>query len=115
MRKLFAISAASLGALLTQPTVWSAEAPDGVIELAGGSAAAGVGITWGSGILIFQGKRYSLVVDGGQIAAVGVREYTAAGSVEEFRTPQGIERIYSVGLNLGGGDSITARQNQNAR
>lgn len=37
----------------------SAQTPDGIIELSGGSLAVGIGYTWGSGTLIVQGRRYS--------------------------------------------------------
>jgi hypothetical protein len=38
-----------LGILLVQPVALSAQTPDGVIELSGGSVAAGIGYTWGGG------------------------------------------------------------------
>ena len=80
------------------------------------AAAAGVGITWGSGTLVFQGKRYPLTVSGAQIAAVGVHDYTAAGSVEGLKTPQDIDGIYttaSAGVTVAGGGSVSALRNQN--
>ena len=42
----------------------SHEVPSGTIEFTGGSVAAGIGYTWGKGILIFEGKHYPLKVDG---------------------------------------------------
>src|SRR5580700_10076268 len=62
MRRFFALLGIGLGFLLAQPIASSAQTPDGVIELSGGSVAAGIGFTWGAGTLIFQGKRYPLSV-----------------------------------------------------
>jgi hypothetical protein len=115
MRRLFAVLI-GLAILLTQPIASSAQTPDGVIELSGGSVAAGIGLTWGSGTLIFHGKRYPLRVSGLQLAAVGISEYTAAGSVYGLRKPEDINGVYTavgVGLTLGGGGSVAAMRNQN--
>jgi len=116
MRRFFALLGIGLGFLLAQPIASSAQTPDGVIELSGGSVAAGIGFTWGAGTLIFQGKRYPLSVSGLQLASVGIQEYTAAGSVEGLRRPQDINGVYTAvgaGLTLGGGGSIAAMRNQN--
>jgi hypothetical protein len=74
MRKFLAASAIGLGLLLAEPASSSAQTPDGVIELSGGSVSAGIGYTWGSGTLIFQGKRYPLNVGGVSVASVGFAE-----------------------------------------
>jgi hypothetical protein len=116
MRKFLATSAIGLGLLLTQPASPSAQTPDGVIELSGGSVSAGIGYSWGSGTLIFQGKRYPLRISGVSLASVGFAEYTAAGSVEGLKTPQDINGVFTsvaAGATLGGGGSIAAMRNQN--
>ena len=116
MRKLLAASAIGLGLLLWQPGSAAAQSPDGVIELSGGSVAVGIGYSWGSGTLIFQGKRYPLKISGVSIASVGVTDYSAAGSVEGLKTPQdinGVFRAVSAGGTLGGGGNIAAMKNQN--
>jgi len=87
-----------------------------VIELSGGSVAAGIGYSWGNGTLIFQGKRYALSVSGVSLASVGAVEYTAAGSVEGLKTPQDINGVFTAvgaGATLGGGGNIAAMRNQN--
>lgn len=48
MRKTLAVSGTSLGLLLSYPVLSFAESPDAVIELSGGSVAAGVGWNWGT-------------------------------------------------------------------
>jgi|SRR5271157_3216538 len=116
MRKLFALLGVGLALLLASPTLSSAQAPDGVIELSGGSVAAGIGYSWGSGTLIFQGKHYPLKISGISLASVGVTDYTAAGSVEGLRTPQDINGVFTsvaAGATLGGGGNVAAMRNQN--
>jgi hypothetical protein len=116
MRKPLAVLGASLGLLLCQPAFSSAETADATIELSGGSAALGVGYTWGSGTLIYHGKRYPLKVDGLSLASVGVAEYTASGSVSGLRALEDINGVYtavSAGGTLGVGANVAAMQNQN--
>lgn len=48
MRKTLAVIGTSLGLLLSYPVLSFAESPDAVIELSGGSVAAGVGWNWGT-------------------------------------------------------------------
>ena len=116
MKKLLTVPVLALCLLLAQLGLSSAQSPDAVIELSGGSVAIGIGYSWGSGTLIFQGKRYPLKISGVSIASVGVTDYTAAGSVEGLKTPQDINGVFtavSAGGTLGGGGNIAAMKNQN--
>jgi len=84
--------------------------------LSGGSVAAGIGYTWGSGTLIYQGKRYPLTVSGVSLASVGAAGYTAAGSVYGLKSPRDIDGVYTAvaaGGTLGGGGDFSAMRNQN--
>lgn len=116
MRRVFGMFVVGLGLMLTPlGAVW-AQTPDAVIELSGGSVAAGIGYSWGHGTLIFQGRRYALRVSGVSLASVGVTDYTAAGSVEGLKTPEDINGVFtsiSAGATLGGGRNIAAMKNQN--
>jgi hypothetical protein len=116
MRKLLFLLSVSLGLLLFQPAPVSAAVPDGTIELSGGRVAAGIGYSWGSGTLIFKGKRYPLTVSGIGLGSVGVNDYTAAGTVTGLQRPQDIKGIFArvgTGLTLGGGASIAEMRNDN--
>ena len=116
MPKFFAMLAASFGLLLFEAASASTQTPDAVIELSGGSAAVGIGYSWGGGTLIFQGKRYPVKISGISVASVGVTEYTAAGSVTGLKTPQDISGVFTsvaAGGTLGGGGAIAAMRNQN--
>ncbi|HEX9462645.1 MAG TPA: hypothetical protein VGB82_08595 [Alphaproteobacteria bacterium] len=116
MRKTISMLGLGLGLLLSHPLPASAQAPDAVIELSGGSAAAGIGYSWGHGTLIFHGKRYPVTVSGFSLASVGVDEYTATGSVVGLKRVQDINGVYtaaSAGATVAGGASATAMENQN--
>jgi hypothetical protein len=116
MRKPLIVLAIGLGLLLGHILPTSAQVPDGVIELSGGSVAAGIGFSWGSGTLIFQGKRYPLKISGFTLASVGITDYTAAGNVTGLRTAQDINGVFTsvaAGATLGGGGNIAAMRNQN--
>jgi hypothetical protein len=116
MKKLLTVPVLALCLLLAQLGLSSAQSPDGVIELSGGSVAIGIGYSWGSGTLIFQGKRYPLKVSGLAVASVGITDYTAAGSVEGLKSADQIAGIYTAvaaGGTLGGGGNIAAMKNQN--
>jgi hypothetical protein len=115
MHKIVAALGLSLGLLLGQTAYVSAGTPDAVIELSGGSVAAGVGFSWGSGTLIYQGKRYPLKISGFSLASVGVTEYAAAGTVSGLKTPRDINGVYTAaaaGGTLGGGAGVSAMTNQ---
>ena len=93
-----------------------AQTRDAVIELSGGSVAAGVGCSWGYGTLIFQGKRYPPRISGVSLASVGFTDYTAAGSVEGLKIPRDISGVFTsvpACPALGGGANIAAMKNQN--
>jgi hypothetical protein len=88
--------------------------PSATIEFSGGSVAAGIGYTWGKGILIFEGKHYPLKVDGLSVVHVGVSHYTASGTVYNLTKASDINGVYaavSAGAAVAGGASATAMKN----
>jgi hypothetical protein len=90
------------------------EVPDATIDLWGGSVAVGIGYTWGSANLIYQGKEYPLKVSGLSILQVGASKYTASGSVYHLTQPSDINGIYtavSAGVAVAGGASATTMKN----
>jgi len=114
MRRFFIGLVASLLALV--PAMAADQVPDGTIELSGGSVAVGIGYTWGSGKLVFQGKQYQLKVSGVSIADVGVSDYTATGSVYSLKKAEDIAGTYAAataGVTVAGGVSGVAMKNQN--
>jgi hypothetical protein len=92
----------------------SQEVPDATIEFSGGSVAAGIGYTWGRGILTYQGKHYPVTVDGLSVLHVGVSSYTASGAVYHLTKVTDINGIYtavSAGAAVAGGASAVAMKN----
>src|SRR5260221_3840384 len=114
MRRFFIGLVTSLLALF--PAMASDQASDGSIELSGGSVAVGIGYSWGSGKLVFQGKQYTLKVEGLPIADVGVSDYTATGSVYNLKKLEDFEGTYAAvtaGATVAGGVSGAVMRNQN--
>jgi hypothetical protein len=90
------------------------DVPAATIEFTGGSVSAGIGYTWGSGTLIFEGKRYLLNVSGLSIVHVGITSYTATGDVYKLTAPTDINGVYtavSAGVAVAGGATATTMQN----
>ena len=84
--------------------------------MSGGSVAAGVGFSWGSGTVIFYGQRYPLKISGFSLVSVGATEYSAAGSVTGLKAPEDINGVFTsvaAGGTLGGSGSIVGMTNQN--
>ena len=90
------------------------EAPSATLELTGGAVAAGIGYSWGSGTLTFQGKKYPLKVSGLSIVNVGASEYTASGVVLHLAQVSDISGNYvagEAGATLAGGGSLMSMKN----
>lgn len=115
-RTLIALTTA-LALLLGSGAVRAADerTPDATLELSEGSVAAGIGFTWGSGTLTYQGKKYPVAVDGLTVGSVGADKITAKGSVYGLKTLKDFNGVYTAaqaGATVGGGGSATAMVNQ---
>ena len=90
--------------------------PDATVSFEGGSVAAGIGYSWGSGTLHYKGKSYPLKVDGLSVGDVGVSKVNASGSVWHLKKLEDFPGTYtaaSAGASVGGGGGVAAMQNQN--
>jgi hypothetical protein len=90
------------------------DVPSGTVEFTGGSIAAGIGYSWGKGILVFQGMHYPFKVSGLSIVHVGVSSYSASGTVYNLTKLDDINGIYtavSAGVAVAGGASAAAMKN----
>ena len=90
--------------------------PSAVIELKGGSVAAGVGVSWGSGTLKYKGKKYPISVTGLDVGDVGITNITASGKVYDLKNLDEFDGNYAsvgAGAALGGGGNAVAMKNQN--
>jgi hypothetical protein len=91
-------------------------APDATLELKGGSVAVGVGFSWGSGTLTYQGKQYPISADGFDVGDVGVTNITASGKVYNLKNLADFDGNYTgvgAGATAMGGGSAVTMQNQN--
>lgn len=91
--------------------------PDGTVEFSGGSVAAGVGYSWGSGTLTYKGVKYPITVDGLSAGAeAGVTSITASGSVYNLKKLEDFDGNYTAagtGATVGGGAGVVTMKNQN--
>ena len=94
----------------------AADAPDATIKLSGGSIAAGVGLSWGSGTLTYKGKTYPISVNGLSVGDVGVTKIEASGDVANLKTLDDFDGNYTAlgaGATVAGGGAGVAMKNQN--
>ncbi len=92
------------------------ETPDATIKLEGGSVAAGLGVSWGSGTLAYQGKQYPISVTGVSIGALGVTKLDAEGRVYNLKKLEDFDGNYAaVGAEatVAGGASVVTMKNAN--
>ncbi len=92
--------------------------PDATLRFSGGSFAAGIGFSWGSGTLTYKGKDYPVKVKGLSIGKVGITSASAYGEVYSLKHLQDFNGHYNVGgagmrgVTLGGGRAGTIMTNQ---
>ena len=78
--------------------------------------AAGVGYTWGQGVLEYRGQEYPFTVKGFSIVDVGVSRRIAKGEVYGLKNVEDFEGTFMAaiaGATLGGGAGAAALKNQN--
>ena len=109
---LILISTISLGA----NNIKSEEKPDARITIVLKSVAVGIGYNWGSGTLIYKGKRYPFDVSGVSIVSVGVSRGEATGVVYNMKKRSNFNGTYTSvtaeGTLAAGGSAMTMK-NQN--
>ena len=90
--------------------------PDAYLELTEGSVALGIGYSWGSGTLQYQGQKYPVEVKGLSIVDVGITKATAFGKVYGLKKLEDFNGNYTAATaegTLGGGAGATTMKNQN--
>lgn len=94
----------------------AAEDTTGLITIETMSVAAGLGYTWGNGVLEFRGQRYPFIVRGFSLVDVGVARRVAKGEVYGLKSPEDFEGTFMAAIaagTLGGGAGAGAMKNQN--
>ena len=90
-------------------------APDGTVTLKGGSVAAGIGYTWGSGELKYRDAVHQFSIKGVSIVDVGATNYTAAGTVYNLRDLSDFAGNYvaaGAGITVAGGGTASYLKNE---
>jgi len=94
----------------------AAEEPDATLDFSGGTIAAGIGYSWGKGVLHYQGQTFPVTLKGLSVATVGAGSVKATGDVYHLSSVADFEGNYtaaSAGVAVAGGGSVSAMQNQN--
>ena len=89
--------------------------PIGTVSIELTTVAAGIGATWGSGTLRFEGKAYPFSVRGMSLANVGIATGTAVGNVYNLNKASDLAGNYvaaGAGLTLAGGVGGITMKNQ---
>jgi hypothetical protein len=105
------------GLVLLVATVVSAqEQPSGQVSLESKSIAAGVGVNWGDGKLLYQGTEYPFSISGLSVADVGISKVSATGNVYNLKNVSDFSGNYvaaQAGAAVGGGGGGVSMRNQN--
>ena len=89
--------------------------PVGSISIDMTSVAAGVGASWGSGVLRFKGQTHLFKIDGLSVGNVGISSINAVGNVYNMTSLSQFSGNYAAvgaGITLAGGVAGLKMQNQ---
>lgn len=115
-RILIALATAATVCLAFNVSTAKEKPPEVTLELKGGSVAAGIGVSWESGTLTYNGKKYPVSLTGLDVVDVGVTRVTTVGKVYGLKKVEDFDGNYAAvgaGAALGGGGSTVTMQNQN--
>lgn len=90
--------------------------PSGTLRLESREVAAGIGVSWGQGILTVDGADHPFSVSGLSVADVGIARVTATGEVYGLRKLEDFNGTYqgfTLGIAVGGGSQFVAMRNEN--
>jgi len=93
-----------------------AASTDGTVTITSKSVAVGVGVTWGDGVLTYQGKKHSFSVSGLSVVDVGASKISAKGKVTHLQKLADFTGNYvaaGAGAAVGGGAGTAVLKNQN--
>jgi hypothetical protein len=102
--------------LLVATAVGAQETPDAKVTIESKSVAVGIGVSWGDGKIVYQGKEHTFSVNGLSVADVGLGRVSAAGDVYHLKKLSDFSGKYvaaQAGAALGGGAGAIALRNQN--
>jgi hypothetical protein len=111
------VSLLIVGSMLLGSAVASAaEQPDGTVKMTGKSIAAGVGFSWGSGVLTYNGKEYRFSISGLSAGDIGISSAELSGQVFNLKSLEDFNGNYTsfgAGITVAGGGGGATMRNQN--
>lgn len=90
-----ALAALAVGLLAGSSLRAEDKKPDGTVRIHEGSAAVGIGWSWGKGELAFHGKTHPFKISGLSVAEVGVTKAVASGSVYNLKSLEDFNGVYA--------------------
>src|SRR5206468_10600372 len=104
-RKL--VGLAIIGAMLLIAPIGRAaeEKPDATVKMTGKALSAGVGYSWGSGTLTYQGKEYPFSISGLSAGNIGASSAELSGEVfnlKDFADFNGNYTSFAAGITVAG-------------
>ena len=75
--------------------------PDATLTLTEGQVAAGIGWSWGKGVLTYKGKEYPFKVKGLSVVDIGITKASASGKVFRLEKLENFNGTYSGGCRRG--------------
>ena len=90
--------------------------PDATVKMTGKSLSAGVGYSWGSGVLTYQGKDYPFNINGLSAGNIGAASAELSGHVYNLKNLADFNGNYTSvggGATVAGGGGGMSMRNQN--
>ena len=115
-RKIMSVMVIGSLMVLAHLTLAQEKKPDATLKLSTGSVAVGIGYTWGSGVLTYQGQEHPFSIEGLSVVDVGVSKAEATGVVYNLKRLEDFSGNYTgvtAGATVAGGAGATSVQNQN--
>lgn len=97
------------------PGYTQADKLSGTVSIDLTSVAAGIGTSWGSGVLRYQGRTYRFSVTGISVGDVGISSISAVGNVYNLYRPSDLSGNYAAvgaGVAVAGGVGGVTMKNQ---
>jgi len=113
--KIWSARLLMLGVMLLAVTA-GAQEPSGKVAIESKSVAVGIGVTWGDGKLMYQGKEHKFSVNGLSVVDVGVSKISTTGNVYHLKKLSDFSGNYAAAeaqAAVGAGKGVMAMRNQN--
>jgi hypothetical protein len=90
--------------------------PSGTVKVTSKAVAIGVGVTWGDGMLTYEGKTVPFSVSGLSVVDLGITDITSSGEVFNLKKLADFSGNYvsgEAGAAIAGGPTDTIMKNEN--